>query len=121
MQHATEILHAIDPNMIVDGEMQVEYALNQVSRAVSFHFRIFSDANVLIFPSLESANVAYKLMERIGGAECVGPIVWDEQAGECFTARFYSEAIYNMAAYTCVEAEDFKVQPEGRSSTPGKE
>ena len=56
--------------------MQVEYALDPGIASSEFPFsNIQGDANVLIFPSLESANVAYKLMERIGGAECVGPIV----------------------------------------------
>jgi|MDSW01.2.fsa_nt_gb malate dehydrogenase (oxaloacetate-decarboxylating)(NADP+) len=109
VQHATEILHAIDPNMIVDGEMQVEYALDPGIASSEFPFsNIQGDANVLIFPSLESANVAYKLMERIGGAECVGPIVLGMNKPVNVLPRgSTSEAIYNMAAYTCVEAEDF--------------
>ena len=81
----------------------------QASPAANFPFsNIQGDANVLIFPSLESANVAYKLMERIGGAECVGPIVLGMNKPVNVLPRgSTSEAIYNMAAYTCVEAEDF--------------
>ncbi|MBT6177929.1 MAG: NADP-dependent malic enzyme [Deltaproteobacteria bacterium] len=109
VSHATEILHAIDPTMIVDGEMQVEYALDPGIASSEFPFsNIQGDANVLIFPSLESANVAYKLMERIGGAECVGPIVLGMNKPVNVLPRgSTAEAIYNMAAYTCVEAEDF--------------
>lgn len=108
VQQATEILHAIDPEMIVDGEMQVEYALDPGLASSEFPFsNIQGDANVLIFPSLESANVAYKLMERIGGAECVGPIVLGMNKPVNVLPRgSTSESIYNMAAYTCVEAAD---------------
>lgn len=105
---ATRYIEAVNPELAVDGEMQVEYALDPAMSSSEYPFSaIQGDANVLIFPSLESANVAYKLMERIGGAECVGPIILGMNKPVNILPRgSTAEAIYNMAAYTCVEAAD---------------
>jgi len=62
--------------LVVDGEMQVDTALNPEISSGSFPFnRVPGNANVLIFPDLQSANIAYKLIGQLGKAELIGPIL----------------------------------------------
>src|SRR4029077_16027493 len=64
------------PELMVDGEMQVDTAVMPDIIARDYPFSIAKDgANGLIFPNLEAGNVAYKLLARLGGAEAVGPIL----------------------------------------------
>jgi malate dehydrogenase (oxaloacetate-decarboxylating)(NADP+) len=74
---AVRILHEKYPNMIVDGEMQANFALNPELLRDNFEFSTLNGkpANTLIFPGLASGNIAYKLLQEIGGAEAVGPIL----------------------------------------------
>lgn len=76
-REAVQILHDKYPDMIVDGEMQANFALNQELLTDNFPFSTLAGkpANTLIFPNLESGNIAYKLLQEIGGAEAVGPIL----------------------------------------------
>ena len=71
------ILHEKYPDMVVDGDMQANFALNSDLLADNFPFSTLNGkpANTLIFPNLESGNIAYKLLQEIGGAEAVGPIL----------------------------------------------
>ena len=74
---AVRILHEKYPNMVVDGEMQANFALNSDLLKDNFEFSTLNGkpANTLIFPGLASGNIAYKLLQEIGGAEAVGPIL----------------------------------------------
>jgi Phosphotransacetylase len=69
-------LHENYPHIDVDGEMQVNFALDKELRDAKFPFSklVGKDVNTLVFPNLSSGNVAYKLMANMGGAEIIGPI-----------------------------------------------
>ena len=62
--------------MVIDGEMQVQYALDKDLRDKMFPFNLLNgkDVNTLIFPSLSSANSTYQMLLNIGAAEMIGPI-----------------------------------------------
>jgi malate dehydrogenase (oxaloacetate-decarboxylating)(NADP+) len=76
VRRATEIIRARAPDLTVDGEMQADTALAPELSKESFPFnRVAGDANVLIFPDLQSANIAYKLLARLTSAEAIGPIL----------------------------------------------
>ncbi|SDS01263.1 allosteric NADP-dependent malic enzyme [Mucilaginibacter mallensis] len=76
-REAVRILHEKYPDMVVDGDMQANFALNPELLSDNFPFStlVGRPANTLIFPNLESGNIAYKLLQEIGGAEAVGPIL----------------------------------------------
>jgi len=65
------------PDIIIDGEMQVNFALNPKLLEENFDFSTLKDApaNTLVFPNLESGNVAYKILQELGEAEAIGPIL----------------------------------------------
>ena len=74
---ATKLLHARFPNLTVDGEIQADFALNSALLKEKFPFSKLTDKKVngLIFPSLESANIGYKLMKEFNDVESIGPII----------------------------------------------
>ncbi|MEB0249773.1 phosphate acyltransferase, partial [Mucilaginibacter sp. 5B2] len=76
-RETVRILHEKYPEIVVDGEMQANFALNSELLADNFKFSVLNGkpANTLIFPGLASGNIAYKLLQEIGGAEAVGPIL----------------------------------------------
>ena len=63
------------PDLLVDGEMQADTAVTPEIIDERYPFSAVKDANVLVFPSLESANIAYKLLARLGKAKAIGPIL----------------------------------------------
>ena len=77
VRETVQMLHDKYPDMIVDGDMQANFALNPDLLRDNFPFSTLTGkpANTLIFPNLESGNIAYKLLQEIGGAEAVGPIL----------------------------------------------
>lgn len=76
VHEAIEILHTQHPDMMIDGEMQVNFAFDKKLRDVTYPFNKLKgkDVNTLIFPNLSSANSAYKLVLDMGVGESIGPI-----------------------------------------------
>jgi malate dehydrogenase (oxaloacetate-decarboxylating)(NADP+) len=76
VEEAVKLSRIRKPNLVIDGEMQVDTALSEdiMKRLYPFS-RLGSPANVLIFPNLDAGNAAFKLLERAGGAKAVGPLL----------------------------------------------
>jgi malate dehydrogenase (oxaloacetate-decarboxylating)(NADP+) len=72
---AVELVRARRPELAVDGEMQADVAVTPELIETRYPFSKVKNANVLVFPDLEAANVAYKLMKRLGNAQTIGPIL----------------------------------------------
>ena len=76
VRQAAEICKGLDPELVVDGEMQVDTALEPGIMEEFFPFsKLQREANVLVFPNLASANIAYKLLKHFAGARSLGPIL----------------------------------------------
>ena len=75
MKLAVEVIRELRPDLAVDGEMQADTALSAEIIKQRYPFSQVSEANVLVFPSLESANIAYKLLDKLGKAQKIGPIL----------------------------------------------
>ncbi len=75
VRRALQIIRDKCPDFAVDGEMQADTAVVPEIVEDRYPFSQVTDANVLVFPSLESANIAYKLMARLGNAQAIGPIL----------------------------------------------
>ena len=75
VQKAIQIIRSNCPDYAVDGEMQADTAVMPEIVDERYPFSQVRDANVLVFPSLEAANIAYKLLARLGNAQAIGPIL----------------------------------------------
>ncbi|MCK5856602.1 MAG: NADP-dependent malic enzyme [Bacteroidales bacterium] len=74
---AVQILHDEHPHIMVDGEMQANFAMNKDLRIERYPFSKLGNrtVNTLIFPSLNAGNIAYKILQEVGNSEAIGPIV----------------------------------------------
>ena len=75
VERATALVKARRPDLQVDGEMQADVAVSARLIDERFPFSAVREANVLIFPDLQSGNIAYKLLRHLGGAQVIGPIL----------------------------------------------
>lgn len=77
MRKAVEILHVQHPDLLVDGEVQANFAFTPQLLKDNYPFSDLAagGANTLIFPNLDAGNIAYKLLQSVGGAEAIGPIM----------------------------------------------
>ena len=76
VRRATDLVRQREPGLTIDGEMQAIVALSEDQLNTFFPFNTLrKEANVLIFPSLEAGNIAYKLVQRLANADVVGPIL----------------------------------------------
>ena len=108
VREAVGILHRDYPDLIVDGEMQANYAFNKKLREEKFSFSKLADmdVNTVIFPDLNSGNIAYKMMQELGGAEVIGPIVTGlHKPIQVLQMGSSVREIINMAAITVIDAQ----------------
>ncbi len=108
VRRAVELVHQMDPNLMVDGEMMADTALNPEIIAQTYPFSTLrGGANVLIFPDLNAGNIAYKLLMKVAGAEAIGPILMGMKKPVHVLQRGASvDEIVNMAAIAVVDAQE---------------
>ncbi|MDD3656287.1 MAG: phosphate acetyltransferase [Atribacterota bacterium] len=104
---ATEIVKKKTPDLKIDGELQADAALiPEISKRKAPDSTIAGKANVLIFPDLQAANIAYKLVERLAKAEAIGPISQGMRKPVNDLSRGCSvEDIVNVVAITALQAQ----------------
>lgn len=103
---ATRLAREMDPALLIDGELQADAAIvESIGKSKSPGSPIAGKANVLIFPSLEVGNIAYKLVQRLAGAEAVGPVLQGMAAPINDLSRGCSvDDIVNLVAITVNQA-----------------
>ncbi len=103
---ATELVRKLDPTLVVDGELTADVAIDAYKAKAFPHSAIQGDANVLVFPDLQSGNIAYRLVQHLTQADLVGPILVG-LARSVGVVNHYSsvDEITNIAAITAVLAD----------------
>lgn len=105
---AVDYLHRYYPDLEVDGPLQSDFALNKEMLAEKFPFSelVKKNVNTLIFPNLEAANITYKLLKELNGAQSVGPILLGlEKAVHVLQLGASVDEMVNMAAVAVVDAQ----------------
>jgi malate dehydrogenase (oxaloacetate-decarboxylating)(NADP+) len=111
MAAATKLVKSRHPELMVDGELMADVALSPALRKDYGFSELVGEANVLVFPSLEAANIAYKLLQHLGGALAIGPILVGMNKPVHVLSRGAEVTdIANIAAVAVVDAQDAPVQ-----------
>ncbi len=109
ISEAVEYMHEHYPELVVDGEIQADFALNEELLAKEYPFSKLKGkkVNVLIFPNLESANITYKLMKQVNGTESIGPILLGlSKPVHVLQLGASVDEMVNMAAVAVVDAQE---------------
>jgi len=95
------------PDLIVEGDMQADTAVSSEIQNRIFPFsQLGGEANVLVFPNLESANISYKLMQQLGKVEVVGPFLLGvRRAANVLQKTTTEDSIFNSVVLTALEAQ----------------
>ncbi|HEU4385931.1 MAG TPA: NADP-dependent malic enzyme [Anaeromyxobacteraceae bacterium] len=107
VREATELVRRLRPDLEVDGEIQVHIATDAQVRVPEFPFSTLKeDANVFVFPNLDAANITYQMVETIGGAEVIGPVLLGmEKPVNVLAMGSGVNSIVNLAAITALRAQ----------------
>ncbi|CAA0207358.1 NADP-dependent malic enzyme [Tenacibaculum maritimum] len=122
IREAVSYIHRHFPNVVVDGELQADFALNPELLAKEFPFSKLNGkkVNVLIFPNLDAANITYKLMKQIDGTESIGPIILGlSKPVHVLQLGSSVDEMVNMAAVAVVDAQNKEKRSEGIAAHVG--
>lgn len=111
VQEAAKILHENYPGLIVDGDIQANFAVNNTLLKEQFPFSslVDKDVNTFIFPNLAAGNIAYKILQELGGAEAIGPVLMGLQKPVHVLQLGSSvREIVNMTTIAVVDAQNKK-------------
>src|SRR5271169_7208527 len=108
VRRAVELVRYADPTLIIDGELQADFAVNGKKLGESFPFSALKGgANVLIFPDLQSCNIACRLLPHLGGGETLGPILSGMAKPVHLLQRGVEvEDVVNIASIAVVDAQE---------------
>ncbi len=109
IREAVSYIHRHFPHVVIDGEIQADFALNSEMLAKEFPFSKLNGkkVNVLIFPNLESANITYKLLKQIDGAESIGPVILGfSKPVHVLQLGASVDEMVNMAALAVVDCQE---------------
>lgn len=109
VREAVAYLHANHPDMVIDGEIQADFALNPEMLKEKFPFSKLAGkkVNTLIFPNLESANITYKLLKELNKVDSIGPIMLGMgKPVHIFQLGASVEEMVNMAAIAVIDAQE---------------
>lgn len=123
VREAVALLHRASPELIVDGEVQMDFALNMEMHQKNFPFSKLAGkkVNALIFPSLDSANSNYKLLKELNNVESIGPIMLGmKKPVHILQLGASVDEIVNMAAIAIIDAQQKEKREKGRISNKKK-
>ena len=109
MSKATNILHEKHPSLVVDGEIQANFALNNDLLQEKFHFSLLTnkEVNTLIFPNLAAGNISYKLLQEITEGDAIGPVlVGLNKSAHVLQLGASVREIINMVKVAVVDAQN---------------
>ncbi len=109
VREAVRMLHENNPSLVVDGEIQTDFALNKELHQSKFPFSKLAGktVNTLIFPNLEAANITYKLLKELNGADSIGPImVGLRKSVHIMQLGASVDEIVNMAAVAAIDSQE---------------
>lgn len=120
MRKAAELVKKARPDLIVDGDVQADTAVNpEIVKRIFPFCELKEGANILIFPNLESSNIAYKLLQQLGKGEVIGPFLMGIRRSANVVQRTTTvDAIVNSVVLTTLEAQYLKERRMKQNQTP---
>ena len=119
VREAARLLHESNPDLVVDGEIQMDFALNRELHESKFPFSKLAGrkVNTLIFPNLESANITYKLLKELNKSDSIGPImVGLRKAVHIMQLGASVDEIVNMAAVAVIDVQEREKRKKAKTS-----
>ncbi|CAM4099005.1 NADP-dependent malic enzyme [Zobellia nedashkovskayae] len=119
VREAVRILHERNPDLIVDGEIQTDFALNKELLQSQFPFSKLAGkkVNTLIFPNLEAANITYKLLKELNQADSIGPImVGLRRSVHILQLGASVDEMVNMTAVAVIDAQEREKRKKAKST-----
>lgn len=119
VREAVEILHNQKPDLIVDGDLQADFALNPdlLQRKFPFSKLAGKKVNTLIFPNLESANITYKLMKELYKSDSIGPIMMGlSKSVHILQLGASVDEIVNITAVAVIDAQEREKRKKSKSN-----